>query len=101
MDEVLIGDDDCDEECNWKFLGNWVDHNNNRVDNKKKNLVVYDLKQNFATDVMTINFYINPRYCGTESDVIDCFAEILFAIKFVVDNRVLTLGDRSDKLENI
>ena len=37
---------------------------------------------------MTINFYMNPRYCGTESDAIDCFAEILFAIKFVVDNRV-------------
>ena len=50
----------CDEKCGWGFLGNIVDHKSNKVDSKVENLVVYVLKQSFATDAMTINFRMNP-----------------------------------------
>ena len=81
-------EDGCGEKCNWKFLGNRVDNNSNRVDNKIENLVANVFKQNFATDLMTIVYLWTPRYPGTEVDGFDAFAEILFEIKIDVGNRV-------------
>ena len=37
MDEQdIIMEDGWDEKCNWKFLGNMVDNNSNRVDYEMK-----------------------------------------------------------------
>ena len=93
MNKTQIGEGGCDEECNWKFLGNWVDHKSNSVDNKIENLVAYVLYRILQQMRWRSIFVWSQRYPGTKIDVFDSFAEILFKIK-------IDVGNRADKLEN-